>query len=206
MPRTFVYVTLALLLGVLLGSTSKPGLDVVRAQDQPQTSAPMLTPAMGYNVHVTAPHMVNGKAMGPFHHYCKTMSEEPKIVCLIYDDSNPNSMLTQVEWIWAKKITRPTVPLATWNKLWHDHAVEIAGGRVKVHDMPDEKAKEVADLVSTTDGLIYTFPMDAKGIPTGKITLAQAVGHKAMTMAEYKNFEKNKRESVTAGGGKERLR
>jgi hypothetical protein len=48
--------------------------------------------------------------------------------------------------------------------------------------------------------------MDAKGIPTGKITLAQAVGHKAMTMAEYKNFEKNKRESVTAGGGKERLR
>jgi len=197
MTRNFLYVTLSFLLGLFLASASKPGLDTVRAQDQPHAANTMTTPAMGYDVHVTAPHMVNGKAMGPFHHYCKTMSQEPKIVCLIYDDSNPNSMLTQVEWIWAKKVTRPNVPLATWNKLWHDHAVEIAGGRVKVLDLPEDKAKEVAELVSTTDGLIYTFPMDAKGIPTGKITLAQAVGHKSMTEAEYRSFEKKERE---AGG------
>jgi hypothetical protein len=195
MTRNFLYVTLSFLLGLFLASASKPGIDTVRAQDQPQAANKMTTPAMGYDVHVTAPHLVNGKAMGPFHHYCKTMSEEPKIVCLIYDDANPNSMLTQVEWIWAKKITRPNVPLAAWNKLWHDHAIEIAGGRVKVLDLPEDKAKEVADLVSTTDGLIYTFPMDGKGIPTGKITLAQAVGHKPMTEAEYRNFEKKEREA-----------
>src|SRR6185312_1488796 len=36
---------------------------------QAQTPA-MQTPADGYTVHVTAPHVVNGKVMGPFHHYC----------------------------------------------------------------------------------------------------------------------------------------
>lgn len=179
MTRKTLYLALAFLLGVFVTTVHYRDTDVVRAQ----TPA---TPAMGYDVHVSAPHLVNGKAMGPFHHYCKVMSSEPKIVCLIYDDTKPDSMLTQLEWIWAKKITRPNVPLAEWNKLWHDHAVEIAGGRVKVLDMPDDKAKGVADLVATTDGLIYTFPMNDKGIPTGKITLAQAVGHKPMTAAEYK--------------------
>lgn len=166
-----------------VGRSSHPP---VKAQE---TSA-MQRPTQGYDVHVSAPHLVNGKAMGPFHHYCKVMSPEPKIVCLIYDDTNPNSMLSQVEWIWAKKLTRPNVPLAKWNKIWHDHAVEIGGGRVKVHDMPDEEAKKVAALVSTTDGLIYTFPVDSHGIPTGAITLAQAVGHKPVKAEEYKNYEK----------------
>ena len=99
-------------------------------------------------------------------------------------------MMTQIEWIWAKKLTRPNVARTTWNKNWHDHAVEIAGGRVKVHDMPDDKAKEVADLVATTDGLIYSFTMDKNGVPTGMITIPQAVGHKPLSAAEYKNYEK----------------
>jgi hypothetical protein len=195
MTRRILFLTLAFALCAFIARSNRTAMDVVKAQ-QPAVQQPaagtsaMKTPAMGYDVHVSAPHVVNGKVMGPFHHYCKVMSSEPKIVCLIYDDTNPDSMLTQVEWIWAKKLTRPNVPLATWNKLWHDHAVEIAGGRVKVLDLPEDKAKEVADLVSTTDGLIYTFPMDANGIPTGKITLAQAVGHKPMSAEQYKNWEK----------------
>jgi hypothetical protein len=49
-----------------------------------------------------------------------------------------------VEWIYAKKLTRPAVSLRDWNQNWHDHAVEIAGGRLQVLDLPPDKAKEVA--------------------------------------------------------------
>jgi len=39
--------------------------------------------------------------------------------------------------------------------LWHDHEQEIATGRAQVHDLPPDKAKEVAELVATTDGIIF---------------------------------------------------
>jgi hypothetical protein len=31
------------------------------------------------------------------------------------------------------------------NRNWHDHTQEIATDRVQVHDLPPDKAKEVAD-------------------------------------------------------------
>jgi len=142
-------------------------------------------PSHGYDVHVTAPHLVDGHQMGPYHHYCKVISPEPQIQCLIFDSTDTNAPLSQVEWIYAKKMTRTSVPLGQWNKNWHDHAVEIAGGRVKVLDMPDDKAKGVADLVATTDGMIYHFYYDGK-LPNGKMSIAQAVGHKNLTSAEFK--------------------
>ena len=151
----------------------------------PQSAAPP-TPADGYTVHVTAPHLVNGHVMGPFHHYCKVISGDPTIVCQIYDSTDPKGVMSQVEFIWAKKLTRPDVALPQWNKLWHDHAVEIATGRVQVLDLPPDKAKEVADLVATTDGIIYTFEFDKNGVPTGNVIHAQAVGHVPLTEAEYK--------------------
>jgi hypothetical protein len=46
-------------------------------------------PADGYTIHVTAPHVVNGKVMGPYHHYCKVVSPEPVIECLIYESTEP---------------------------------------------------------------------------------------------------------------------
>jgi len=48
------------------------------------------------------------------------------------------------------------------------------------------KAKEVADLVATTDGMIYHFYFDGK-IPNGKTGIAQAVGHKPLSAVEYKS-------------------
>jgi len=64
--------------------------------------------------------------------------------------------LIAAEYIIAKSITRTgAVSLEEWNKNWHDHKQEIATGRVQVHDLPPDKAKEVADLVSTTDGIIF---------------------------------------------------
>ena len=144
-----------------------------------------MTPADGHDIHVVAPHLVDGKVMGPYHHYCKVVAPDPQIVCLIYESTESNAMLSQVEWIFAKKITRAHVPLAAWNKNWHDHAVEIAGGRVKVLDLPPDKAKEVADLVATTDGLIYHFYFDG-ALPSSKMSIAQAVGHRPLTAAEFK--------------------
>src|SRR5438105_6255223 len=111
-----------------------------------QASGPA-TPADGHSIHVLAPHVVGGKTMGPYHHYCKVISPEPVIECLIYDSTAPGSRLQQIEYIVSKSITRTgAVSLMDWNKNWHDHTQEIATGRVQVLDMPPDKAKEVADL------------------------------------------------------------
>ena len=182
------FLGLLLFAAVAVFMTSNLGMDPAGAQEAAPAKA---GPADGYTVHVSAPHVVNGKTMGPYHHYCKVMSNDPKIVCLIYDSTDPNAMLSQVEWIYAKKLTRAGVSRGTWNKNWHDHTLEIATGRVQVHDLPPDKAKEVADLVSTTDGQIYNFEM-VDGIPTGKMTIAQSVGHKPLSAAEYKNNEAKK--------------
>lgn len=45
---------------------------------------PKPTPADGHTIHVTAPHLIDGKVRGPFHHYCKVVSEDPFIECLLY--------------------------------------------------------------------------------------------------------------------------
>jgi hypothetical protein len=172
MLRSAVSIFFVLLFGVCLSFSQDAG-------------AAKPSPAEGYNIHVVAPHLVDGKEMGPYHHYCKVVAPDPQIVCLIFTSTEPNAMLEQVEYIWAKSLTRPHVLLKTWNKYWHDHAVEIGGGRVKVLDLPEDKAKEVADIVSKTDGYIIHVHFDGKIPDAGKISFPQAVGHKPLTAAEY---------------------
>ena len=162
------------------------GAKVVKAQNEP-AAATKTSPAEGYTVHVLAPHMVDGHAMGPYHHYCKVLAPDPVIQCLIYESADANARLSQVEFIVAKKLTRNQVSLKDWNANWHDHTIEIAGGRVQVLDLPPDKAKEVADLVSTTDGLIVHFYYDGD-MPNGRTSVAQAVGHKPMSESEFKNY------------------
>ena len=180
------YLFLGLLLGCLVSRTAFQQ-ETVNAATASQAAAS--SPADGYTVHVTAPHVVHGKVMGPYHHFCKVLSNDPTIVCQIYDDLSPNAQMSQIEWIWAKKLTRPNVDRTTWNSYWHDHAVEIATGRVQVLDLPPDKAKGVADLVATTDGLIYHFEMK-NGIPNGAIAHAQSVGHKPLTAKQYMDYSK----------------
>jgi hypothetical protein len=145
------------------------------------------SPADGHTIHVTAPHVVNGKVMGPYHHYCKVLSPEPVIECFCYASSDPGARLEQVEYIIAKSITRGgAVPLAAWNKNWHDHTQEIATGRVQVLDLPPAKAKEVADLVATTDGIIYHLWSHDDKVPGGNVVIAQSVGHVNLTEADFK--------------------
>ena len=186
----FAVLTVFLLMaGGWFGHASKP------AAAQQHEAA---TPVDGYTVHVTAPHLVNGHVMGPYHHYCKVIAPDPYIVCQIYDTTDSNAPMTQIEFIIAKKLTRPAIDRDSWNRLWHDHAVEIAGGRVKVLDLPPDKAKEVADLVATTDGIIYNIEYDGK-LPNGKVTMAQAVGHKPLTAPEY---EQSRKGTATAAGAR----
>jgi hypothetical protein len=145
-----------------------------RSQEAPKKA----TPADGHTIHVTAPHMVDGHQMGPYHHYCKPVSPEV-FECLIYDSDEPNALLKQIEYFVAKSVSRPNVPLKTWNKYYHDHAIEIAGGRVKVLDVSDEEAKKIAETAAQTDGIIFHlwWPDGAKA-PHGTVKHAQAVGHK----------------------------
>lgn len=156
----------------------------VFAQEAPADKK--VAPSEGYNIHVLAPHVIDGKVMGPFHHYCKVVSPEPMIECLIYESTEPNARLTEIEYIVAKTITRETVPLKEWNKYWHDHTQEIQTGRVSVLDLPADKAKGVADLVATTDGIIFhLWPHDSK-LPNGKVSMGQAVGHVNLKAGEFK--------------------
>src|SRR5262249_42079594 len=145
------------------------------------------TPADGHTVHVIAPHVVDGKTMGPYHHYCKVLSPEPVIECLCYESADPGARLHQVEYIIAKSITRTgAVPLASWNKNWHDHQQEIDTGRVQVLDMPGDKAKDVANLVATTDGIIFHLWGHDEKVPSGSVVVAQSVGHVNLNDADFK--------------------
>ena len=155
-----------------------------------QTGAPK-TPADGHTIHVVALHVVSGKVMGPFHHYCKVLSPEPVIEYLIYESTDPGARLEQVEYIIAKSITRNgSLTLADWNKNWHDHKQEISTGRLQVLDVSPEDAKKVAELISTTDGIIFHMWSDDEKVPSGRVVIPQSVGHVNLTESELKNGAK----------------
>ena len=154
---------------------------VLRAQEAPAPASP----ADGFVVHVTAPHVVNGEVMGPFHHYCKPISPEPVIQCILFETTDAAAPMVEVEYIVAKSVTRDLIDREEWNEAWHDHAVEIASGRVQIHDMPEEEAAKLAELVATTDGLIFHLWPHGSRIPTGESSIAQAVSHVALAEDEW---------------------
>ena len=135
------------------------------------------TPATGFSIHILAPHlMVGGRVGGPFHHYCKGISDEV-LQCLLFESTDPKAKLVAIEYFVAKSLARKEVPLIKWNRNFHDHKVEIATGRVKVLDMPEDKAKKVAELASMTDGVIFHFWHSDQNIPDGRVTIPTSVGH-----------------------------
>src|SRR5438445_13883381 len=95
---------------------------------QEATPAAKPTPADGHTIHVTAPHLIDGKVRGPFHHYCKVVAPDPFIQCLLFETNDPNAKLVGIEYIVAKPLTRnrEVVPASIWTKLWNDHAEEMA--------------------------------------------------------------------------------
>ena len=154
----------------------------------PQTKAPpakVASPADGHDIHVTAPHIVEGKVMGPYHHYCKAVTPEI-LECLIYDSADPKALMVQVEYFIAKTVSRKNVTLERWNRYYHDHKAEIASGRVKVLDRSPEEAAKIAEAASQTDGIIFHlwWPHGAKA-PNGDVKHPQAVSHKPITKEEF---------------------
>ncbi|MBI1987181.1 MAG: DUF1264 domain-containing protein [Nitrospinae bacterium] len=139
------------------------------------------SPADGHDIHIVAPHVVDGVVMGPFHHYCKPVSDDV-MECLLYESTDPKALLVGVEYFIAKSLTRPNVRLDIWNKYYHDHAMEIATGRVKILDVPEEKAKALAEAAAKTDGIIFDLwrPRGANP-PNGEVGHPQSVGHKHRT-------------------------
>ena len=134
------------------------------------------SPAEGYNIHVQAPHvMEDGTVGGPFHHYCKGISKEI-LQCLLFDSTDPNAKLVAVEYFVAKDLSRKEIPLIMWHRHYHDHKVEIDTGRVQVLE-PADKAKEIAEAASKTDGIIFHLWQKEDKIPTGRVTFPQSVGH-----------------------------
>ena len=155
---------------------------------QEATPAAKPTPADGHTIHVTAPHLIDGRVRGPFHHYCKVVAPDPFIECLLYKTEDPNAKLIGIEYIVAKTLTRDekVVPTAIWKRVWHDHETEIATGNVKVLDLPPDKAKEVADTVAKTDGIIFSLWPEGAKLPTGRVSMGQMVGHTVHPAASKK--------------------
>ena len=138
------------------------------------------SPADGFTIHVMAPHKFeDGTVHGPYHHYCKGISPEV-LQCLLFESTDPNAVLTDIEYFIAKPIARE-LPLNIWNQFYHDHEVEIATGRVQVLDLPEDKTKEVAAAAAKTDGIIFHLWPKGSPAPTGEVGHPQSVGHKPRT-------------------------
>lgn len=139
-------------------------------------SAEPKSPVDGYDIHVQAPHMMSdGTVGGPFHHYCKGISDKI-LQCLLFKSTDPKAQLLGVEYFVAKDLSRKLPPIK-WHRYFHDHKVEIATGRVQVLE-PADKAKDIAEAAAKTDGVIYHLWQDGQEFPDGTVTFPQSLGHK----------------------------
>jgi hypothetical protein len=109
------------------------------------------------------------------------------IQCILFETTDAAAPMVEVEYIVAKTVTRELIDREEWNEAWHDHAVEIASGRVQIHDMPEEEATKLAELVATTDGLIFHLWPHGSRIPTGESSIAQAVSHVPLSVEEWES-------------------
>ena len=134
-------------------------------------------PLEGYNIHVTAPHMMDGEIIGPFHHFCKPINKDI-IQCVLFESDDPNARMTEVEYMVSKKLTHSVIPKWSHMKNWHDHKQEIETGRVAVIAPTDPAVvKGLVEHVAKTDGIIFHLWPKGAPFPDGSVTIAQSVGH-----------------------------
>lgn len=133
------------------------------------------SPMDGFTIHVQVPHlMADGTLGGPFHHYCKPASAQV-IQCLLFESTAPDAKLVGVEYFVAKDLARK-LPAIQWHRHFHDHKAEIATGRLQVLE-PADKAAEIAETASKTDGVIYHLWQPGQEFPDGSVTFPQAISH-----------------------------
>ena len=73
------------------------------------TATAMANPLEGYTIHVSAPHMMDGEVIGPFHHYCKPINDDI-IQCVLFESTEPNARMTEVEYMVSKTLARKAIP------------------------------------------------------------------------------------------------
>jgi hypothetical protein len=143
---------------------------------QKAVSGEPTSPALGYDIHVQAPHMMpDGTPGGPYHHYCKGISDKI-LQCLLFESTDPKAPLVAIEYFVSKDLTRKMPPIQ-WHRFFHDHKVEIATGRVQVLDLPADQAAKVAEAASKTDGVIYHLWQKGLEFPDGSVSFPQSLGH-----------------------------
>ena len=134
-------------------------------------------PLEGYKIHVSAPHMMNGEVIGPFHHYCKPINSDI-IQCILFESTDANARMTEVEYMVSKKLARSVLPKWSHMQNWHDHKQEIATGRVAIHTPSDPKEQaKLAEYVGNTDGIIFHLWPEGAPFPDGSVMIAQSIGH-----------------------------
>ena len=137
------------------------------------------SPADGFDIHIMAPHaMPDGSVAGPFHHYCKGIEGGKILQCLLFKSTDPEARLVEIEYFIAKDIVRENVSLYPWNRHYHDHAEEVATGRVQILDLPEAEAKALAEAAGKTDGILFHLWQDGDVVPTGEVTYPTAISHK----------------------------
>ena len=154
------------------------------ATDPLMAEEKLASPADGYSIHIVAPHRhEDGTVHGPYHHYCKAI--KPEIMqCLIFMSTDPNAQLVEIEYFIDKKLVRKNVTLTQWNKHYHDHAEEIASGRVQVLDVSPAKGKTIATAATKTDGIIFHLWTDGVKVPNGTVTFPTSIGHQHVEKLE----------------------
>jgi len=136
------------------------------------------SPADGYTIHIQAPHMMaDGTVGGPYHHYCKGISDEI-LQCQLYESTDSNARLVAIEYFIAKDLARKHVPLVQWNRAFHDHQVEIDTGRVQILDIEDPaEVKALAEAAGKTDGVIFHLWGKDQVVPDGTVSIPTSLGH-----------------------------
>ncbi|CAH1386535.1 DUF1264 domain-containing protein [Candidatus Nitrotoga sp. M5] len=134
-------------------------------------------PLAGYTIHVAAPHVMNGEIMGPYHHYCKAINADI-IQCILFESTQPNARMTEVEYMVSKRLARTSLPKWSHTQNWHDHQEEIDTGRVAIINPTDPKEQEaLAKYVGNTDGIIFHLWPEGAPIPDGSVHIPQSVGN-----------------------------
>jgi hypothetical protein len=137
-----------------------------------------MSPAVGFNIHILAPHRhEDGTVHGPYHHYCKAIKSEV-MQCMIFLSTKADAELVEIEYFIDKKLVRGNVTLQQWNRHYHDHAAEVASGNVQVLDTTSQQAKEIAAAASKTDGIIFHLWPTGSKVPSGDVTFPTAISHK----------------------------
>ena len=138
---------------------------------------PPPNPLEGYTIHVSAPHIMDGEVIGPFHHFCKRINDEI-IQCILFESTEPNARITEIEYMVSKELVAKVIPEWSHKQNWHDHAEEIATGRVAIHNpTTPEEQKKLAEYVGKTDGIIFHLWPDGAPIPDGSVMIPQSIGH-----------------------------